>query len=182
MADTTYEPPVVPQKPGESVAVETDEAEQQGGNSSSSPWNALDLLSQAAKVMKPSGETAGPVEQAGRVAEPAGQLDFSPGRRIADNPMVEKTIRKIKDSSDPVLEVVNMIAGGLDNVRSASAYKAAGGGFGLMMSRDHATCDKMVNKSIGAFSAGPTTMDTDVSLRALLYPDGRGGTAMQLTD
>lgn len=182
MADTTYEPPVVPQKPGKSVAVETDEAEQQSGNSSSSPWNALDLLSQAAKVMKPSGETAGPVEQAGRVAEPAGQLDFSPGRRIADNPMVEKTIRKIKDSSDPVLEVVNMIAGGLDNVRSASAYKAAGGGFGLMMSRDHATCDKMVNKSIGAFSAGPTTMDTDVSLRALLYPDGRGGTAMQLTD
>ena len=183
MPDTTYEPPVVQQKPGKPVPAETDETEQQGGNSQpSSPWSALDLLSQAAKVIKPPGQVAGPAEQATPAVEPAGTLDFSPGRKIVDNPMVERTIRKIKDSSDPVLEVVNMIAGGLDNVRAASAYKAADGGFGLTMSRDHSTCDSMVNKRIGAFSAGPTTLDREVSLRAQLYPDGRGGTAMQLSE
>lgn len=185
MPDTTYEPPVVQQKPVKPVPAETDDAGQEGGSSQpANPWNPLALLSEAAKLGKSTGQAAGAAEQSEtvpRAAVTAGTLDFSPGRNLADNPMVAKTINRVKDSTDPVLEVVNMIAGGLDNVRAASAYKTADGDFYLQMSRDNATCDNMVNKRVGPFSAGPTTMDRDVSLHAMLYSDCRGGTALQLS-
>jgi len=174
--DTPYEPPVV-QQPGRAVPHATDEAEQDGGSSQpSSPWNPLALLSEAVR----------PTVQAGRAndqtAQPSGQIDFSPGGRLADNPMVEQTIRKIKDSPDPVLEVVNMISGGLDNVRSGRVYQTVYGDYQLLMSRDHSTRDKLVDKSIGAFSSGPVTMDRDFGMRVSLRPDNRGGAILQLSD
>ncbi len=109
-------------------------------------------------------------------------INFRPRSGIADNPLVEKTIQKIKDSPDPVLEVVNMVAGGLDNLRGAKVYQTVYGDYQLQMSTNHRTTDTMVDKSMGPFSSGPVTMDTEFGMRASLTPGGGGSAMLQLNN
>ncbi len=112
----------------------------------------------------------------------ANSMDFRPRNGFADNPLVEKTIQKIKDSPDPVLEVVNMLAGGLDNLRGAKVYQTVYGDYQLQMSTNHRTSDTMVDKSMGPFSSGPVTMDTEFGMRASLTPGGGGSAMLQLNN
>ncbi len=208
MADTTYEQPVTPQQQGKTPP-ETDEPKPEGDRAApSSPWNPSALLSAGGELFSRAtkavpnqfpnvevGEGEVPVQQ-GRPVEltqtrpvesthqtgPANSMDFRPRNGIADNPLVEKTIQKIKDSPDPVLEVVNMVAGGLDNLRGAKVYQTVYGDYQLQMSTNHRTRDKMVDKSMGPFSSGPVTMDTEFGMRASLTPGGGGSAMLQLNN
>ncbi len=201
--DSIYEPPVTPQRPGTAqgkTAQDGDETKLSGRetqenatNSTTSPWNPLgllsapaDLLSRAASTIPspfPSVEISGDgvATQPGKPAV-TGQIDFSAGGRVSDSPMVERTIRKIKDSPDPVLEIVNILSGGLDNLRGAKLYQTVYGDYQLQMSLNHSTQETMVDKSMGPFSSGPVTMDREVGMRASLRPDGGGGAMLQLSN
>ncbi len=208
MADTIYEPinepAVTPQQHGKTPPPETDEPKQEDGKAApSSPWNAASLLhagselfSRAGKAVVPGefpnvevGESDVPVQQARPVeaihqagsTRPANSMDFRPRSGIADNPLVEKTIQKIKDSPDPVLEVVNMVAGGLDNLRGAKIYQTVYGDYQVQMSTNHRTRSDMVDKHMGPFSSGPVTMDTEFGMRASLRQGGNGA-MLQLHD
>ncbi len=205
--DSIYEPPVTPQQSGiapegkregktEPTAGETKLADgetQQKGATQASPWNPLGLLSAPVDVISkaassipspfPSVEIGGD-DVARQPVKPAttGQIDFKPGGRVTDNPMVEKTIQKIKDAPDPVLEMVNMLAGGLDNLRGAKLYQTVYGDYQLQMSLNNPTRETMVDKSMGPFSSGPVTMDREVGMRASLRPASGGGAMLQLSD
>ncbi len=201
--DSIYEQPVTPQQQGKTPPPETED--EVGKTESSNPWNAgsflaapVEFFSRAVGAVPahlPNVEVGGegevqqgaattPVEQARPVnpARPVEQTDFSPSRSIRDNPLVEKAFRRINDSPDPVLEVVNMLSGGLDNLRGAKAYQTAHGDWQLQLFLNHKTTDKMVHKTMGPFSSGPVTMDTEVAMRALLRPTAGGGVSLQLFD
>lgn len=204
--DSIFEPPVAQQlgiasddkQEGKAAQGETKSSEREtsekGTTTDSSPWNPLGLLSAPADLISraassipspfPSVEIDGG-EVNSKPVKPAaasGQIDFRPGGRLSDNPMVEKTIQKIKDSPDPVLEMVNMLAGGLDNLRGARAYQTVHGDFQLLMSLSHPTREKMVDKSMGPFSSGPVTMGREVGMRASLKPTSDGSAMLQLSD
>lgn len=200
--DTTFEQPVSRQQSGKAPPLESDQEE--GKAEAHSPWSPSsllsvpgDLFSKAAKAIPsqfPNIEVSGgdaPVQavraaqldspaRLDRQTQPAERLDFRPGGGIQESPLVEKTIRKIKDSPDPVLEAVNLIAGGLDNVRAAKIYQTVYGDYQLQMSLNRSTCETMVDKSVGPFSSGPVRMDNEVMMRAGLQPDGSGGAMLQL--
>lgn len=205
--DSIYEPPVTPQPsrtlpdgkhdgkaaPNAGDTRLSEEKQESGTTTATSPWNPLGLLSAPVDVIsKAAGSIPSrfPAVEIGgdEVATPplkpaaAGVTDFRPGGRVSDSPMVEKTIRKIKDSPDPVLEMVNMLAGGLDNLRGAKIYQTVYGDYQLQMSLNNSTQEKMVDKSMGPFSSGPVTMDREVGMRASLKPASGGGAMLQLSD
>ncbi len=170
-----------------------DETQEKSKTSGNSPWNPLgllsaptDLISKAARAIPtpfPSVEIGGdkvapqPMKPSG-----TGQIDLRSGGKVLDSPMVEQTIRKIKDAPDPVLEVVNMLAGGLDNLRGAKLYQTVYGDYQLQVSLNHSTQENMVDKSMGPFSSGPVTMDTDFGMRASLRAGAGGGAMLQLSN
>lgn len=117
--DSTYEQDATPQQTGK---VPPPEKELEGEKTeTTSPWNPLgllstpvDLVARAAQAI-PShlptvevGEPDVPVQQA-RVAASANsvKMDFRPCGGAKRSPLVDKTIQKVKDSPDPVLEVFN---------------------------------------------------------------------------
>lgn len=184
--DTSYEQAVNPQQAGKAAPLETEQDDSK--KESSSPWNPSSLLSASGELFSkatkaipsqfPNVEVQGdaPAQQ----LKPSQQTDFSPGIRLPDSPIVEKTIQRIKDSPDPVLEVVNLLAGGLSNVRGAKIYQTVYGDYQLQMSTHRRTTDSLVDKSMGPFSSGPVTMDTEFGMRASLRPAASGGAMLQL--
>lgn len=206
--DSIYEPPVTPQQAGiaphreqegktSANADETKRSEgetkEKGTTPATSPWNPLGLLSASGDIITKAASAVpspfpsveiGSDEVATQPAKPGatGPIDFRPGGKLSDSPMVEKTIRKIKDSPDPVLEMVNILAGGLDNLRGAKVYQTVYGDYQLQMSLNHSTHDQMVDKSMGPFSSGPVTMGTEVGMRASLRPATGGGAMLQLSN
>jgi len=203
--DSIYEPPVTLQQPGYApdatqegstarnageTKLSAGETQEKGTTSAANPWNPLsllsapaDLISKAASALPSSFPTVeiGGDEVAKQPVTPAAttdQIDVRPGGSMSDSPMVENTIRKIKDSPDPVLEMVNLLAGGLDNLRGAKLYQTVHGDYQLQLSLNQPTREKMVDKSIGPFSSGPVTMDREVGMRASLRPATAGGGAI----
>ncbi|MBX9669177.1 MAG: hypothetical protein K2X93_16245 [Candidatus Obscuribacterales bacterium] len=179
-------------KPGETKH-SGDETQATSKTSATSPWNPLgllsapaDLISKAANAIPspfPSVEIGGDkvVLQPVKPSD-TGQVDLKSGGKVLDIPMFEQAIRKLKDSPDPVLEMVKMLAGGLDNLRGAKLYQTVYGDYQLQVSLNHSTQENMVDKSMGQFSSGPVTMDPNFGMRASLRGDGGGGAMLQLSD
>lgn len=140
----------------------------------------LDFFNKATKPMPPGFPIVEVPDGANDTTKKATDKARNGGAARDLPDIVDKAIKQISDSPDPVMEMVGLMAGHLENVKEAKIYQTVNGDYHVQLSLNEARKSKLVNKSIGPLSAGPVEMSNIVGLTAHLTPSDNNGVAVNV--